>query len=239
MGAKLVLNGRNPQYLEEARAALAPLGSVLALQADMSKEDDVKNLIESTIAHYGRIDILICNAGIKFEDSFHQTDVNTLHKIMDVNFMGKVLPITYALPYLKQHGGNIILISSLAGLYGLPGATIYSASKMALSAIQQGLSLELRKYGIHTGIMYVGMTENDPKSGIMNGAGSSETIPQRGFKRDSREYVAQSILKMIRRKERRRVMTQMGKALDFLLRWAPGMVRLIMKKRLSQIASML
>ena len=72
----------------------------------MSKWEDVKNLVDKTVEHYGRLDVLICNAGIKFEDSFRRTSHEILQKIMQVNFMGKVLPIKAALEALDRKPGK-------------------------------------------------------------------------------------------------------------------------------------
>ncbi|MEM7369503.1 MAG: SDR family NAD(P)-dependent oxidoreductase [Bacteroidota bacterium] len=236
-GASVVLNGRNVQRLEASAMELSALGPVLAIPGDMSHWPDVQAMIQSTLDRFGRIDAIVCNAGIKFEDSFWRTSPETLQKIMDVNLLGQVFPIKAGLKALQKSRGSVILISSLAGLYGLAGASIYSASKMGLTAIQQGLSQELAHDGIHTGVMYVGFTENDPSSGILNGEGQLEAFPDRKLKRQAQAVVGQAIIHMILHRKKRKVMTGMGIAMDVMGRVAPGLLRMILAKQSRAVAA--
>ncbi|MEO1451545.1 MAG: SDR family oxidoreductase, partial [Bacteroidota bacterium] len=199
-GARVVINGRNPAKLQAARQALQELGEVIAVPGDVSNWEEMAALVKAVLQQYGRIDVLICNAGIKFEDRFDQTRIEVMDKIMQVNTLGVVYPIKAALDALVESGGSIVMISSLAGLYGLPGGAIYSASKMALTALQQGLSLELAPRGVHVGILYVGFTENDQDSGIINGAGELNAFPDRGLKRQPQARVAAAIQQIAARK---------------------------------------
>ena len=238
-GAKVVINARNEKLLWETYDELSQWGDVLPVPGDMGKWADVQNLVNQTLAHFGRLDILISNAGLKFEDSFRRTTPEMLQKIIQVNFLGKVFPIKAAFDALVESQGSIILIGSLAGLYGLPGASIYSSSKMALAAMQQSLEAELAPHGVHIGLMYVGFTESDEHSGIMNGAGVKQEIPERNMKRQSREHVAGAILRMIENRISRKVMTPLGVAFDILRVIAPGLLRVILKRRTRELEPIL
>ncbi|MDX2247428.1 MAG: SDR family NAD(P)-dependent oxidoreductase [Bacteroidia bacterium] len=238
-GAKVVINGRDENRLHATYEELSKEGEVIAVSGDMSRWEEVQNLIAQTINRFGRIDVLICNAGIKFEDSFRRTTPETLQKIWQVNFLGKILPVKAAFESLIQTQGSIILIGSLAGLYGLPGAGIYSAAKMALAAICQSLEAELTPHNVHIGLIYVGLTENEKSSSILNGAGEKQDFPDRNLPRQSREVVAKAIIRMIQKRLRRKVMTPIGIALDILTRISPGLLRLVLRKRVRQIKEIL
>ncbi|MEZ4777260.1 MAG: SDR family NAD(P)-dependent oxidoreductase [Bacteroidia bacterium] len=230
-GACVVINGRDKQRLQEAYEELSPYGELLAVSGDMSQWQDVQALVSKTLSRFGQIDALICNAGIKFEDSFRRTSPETLQKILNVNFLGKILPIKAALESLIQTSGSVILIGSLAGLYGLPGAGIYSASKMALTAISQTLGAELAQHHVHVGLIYVGLTDNDSSSSIMNGAGEKLDFPDRNLPRQSQAVVANAIMRMIQKRIRRKVMTRLGIALDILTHISPRLLRWVFTKR--------
>jgi NAD(P)-dependent dehydrogenase (short-subunit alcohol dehydrogenase family) len=238
-GAKVVINARSENRLREAYDDLRQYGDLLPIQGDMGKWSDVQNLINQTLAHFGKLDILICNAGIKFEDTFRRTTPETLQQIIQVNFLGKVFPIKAALEALIESKGSVILIGSLAGLYGLPGASIYSSSKMALAAMQQSLAQELAPHGIHVGLMYVGFTENDIHSGIVNGEGVKQDFPDRKMNRQPREVVGKAIMRMIVKRIPRKVMTPIGIIFDKLKTIAPGLLRFILKRRVKELEPIL
>lgn len=234
-GASVVINGRDKQRLQKTYEELRSQGEVLAVSGDMSQWADVQNLIDQTISRFGRIDVLICNAGIKFEDSFRKTNPETLQKILNVNFLGKILPLKAALESLIETRGSVIFVGSLAGLYGLPGAGIYSSSKMALTAISQTLQAELAVHHVHVGLIYVGLTDNDLDSSIMNGVGEKLEFPDRNLPRQSQTIVANAIMRMIRKRTRRKVMTPLGIALDMLTKISPRLLRWVFTKRAREV----
>lgn len=230
-GDKVVITGRNQARLEAARKSLAPLGEVIAVPGDVSRREDMEQLVASSLAAFGRIDVLVCNAGIKFEDRLTQTTAETLEKIISVNTLGVLYLIKAAIPALASSSGSVVLISSLAGLYGLPGSVVYSASKMALTAIQQSLALELGPQGIHVGILYVGFTENDALSGLMNGAGEKVPFPDRGIGRQPQTAVAAAIIRMASQKRSRLVLTFLGKVMYLIHRIWPGALYILLRQR--------
>lgn len=133
-GARVVLGARNAQRLEELVAEIRTAGGQAAWCAvDVTDAEQCKALIDTAVATFGGIDVLICNAGISMRALFDDVDLAVLRQLMDVNFWGTVNCCKYALPYVQASHGSIVGISSVAGLHGLPGRTGYSASKYAMT----------------------------------------------------------------------------------------------------------
>src|SRR6185312_16642955 len=115
-GAKIVITGRNEKVLMEEAALLKRQGvEVLPVVADVSLEKDNEKMVAETINKYGKIDILINNAGISMHAMFQELDLNVIKKVMDINFYGTVYATKYALPYLLKSKGSIVAVSSIAG----------------------------------------------------------------------------------------------------------------------------
>jgi len=134
-GAHIVLAARQYVRLCEITKDLEDKYSVrtLAIQTDVTKEEDCKNLIQQAIFTMGKIDVLVNNAGISMRALFKDLDLAVLKQIMDINFWGAVYCTKYALPELLNSGGSVVGVSSIAGYNGLPGRTGYSASIFAMN----------------------------------------------------------------------------------------------------------
>jgi len=130
-GANIVLAARQYVTLCEIAQDLEKQYSIkaLAVQCDVAVEEDCAHLIKQTLTTFGKIDVLINNAGISMRALFQDADLKVLKSLMDVNFWGTVYCTKYALPEILKTQGSIVGISSIAGYKGLPGRTGYSASK--------------------------------------------------------------------------------------------------------------
>ena len=128
----LSLAARSEDKLEEIVSRLGEKAEVIAVRTDVSLEEDCRNLIERTVERFGRIDILINNAGLSMRAMFKDCDLSVIKRLMDVNFWGTVFCTKYALPYLLESGGSVVGVISIAGFAGLPGRTGYSSSKYAV-----------------------------------------------------------------------------------------------------------
>lgn len=212
-GAKIVLNGRTAERLEQTAASFKSSGyDVLAVQADMSKVEDCQKLIDNTIKHYGRLDILINNAGMSSRGYFEELDPQVFQDMMNINFLGCVFPTRFAVPYLKESKGSVVFISSVAGIRGLPETIMYCASKMALTSIAESLKVELAEYKIHIGIVYVGITQNDEGKKVIGKDGKLVLLESRDNRKAQKpEEVAKSILKNIKKRRFKSVLTLLGK----------------------------
>src|SRR6185437_2793535 len=115
-GAKVVITGRNEQTLIQEAVLLKQAGiEVLPIVADVSIEKDNEKVVSETVSKYGKIDVLINNAGISMHAMFEELDLNVIKKVMDINFYGTVYATKYALPYLLKTKGSIVAVSSIAG----------------------------------------------------------------------------------------------------------------------------
>ncbi len=170
-GAKLALGARRIDQLEEFRDTLHS-SDILCIQTDVSSESDCKNLIERTIKKFGRIDVLINNAGISMRSLFKDTDLEVIHRVMNVNFYGTVYCTKYALPYLLQSKGSLAGIISIAGYIGLPGRTAYSASKFAIRGFLDTIRIEHLHSELHVLVAAPGFTASEVRKSALTADGS-------------------------------------------------------------------
>src|SRR5207237_3614714 len=144
-GAKVVVSGRRERAGEEVVAGItASGGEVIFIRADVSKEPDVKAMVERTLATFGRLDCAFNNAGIEqaLTPLPDQTE-DTYDQIMDVNVKRVWLPLKHEIPAMLQNGGGAIVNnSSVAGLIGFATAPIYAASKHAVAGLTKSVALE-------------------------------------------------------------------------------------------------
>jgi len=148
--AKVVIAARRTERLEKiAEACHMFCGDVLVVPTDVSDEAQCKALIDKTIATYGKLGMLINNAGLAASALFDEFPNLCLFKqTMNVNFYGAVYCTYYALPYLKKTGGRVVSISSLGGRAAIPYNTPYCASKYALHGFYDSLRMELYTHGV-------------------------------------------------------------------------------------------
>ena len=224
-GCRVVINGRDQKRLNETAIALENAGiECLALAGDVSKESDVKDLVEKTVARFQTIDILINNAGISMRALFEDVDLNVIRQLMDINFYGTVYATKYALPYIIKNKGSIIGVSSIAGYRGLPGRTGYSASKFAMQGFLEALRTELLPKDVHVMVACPGFTASNIRNTALAADGSSQgESPREESKMMSAEEVADHILQATKNRKRDLVLTFQGKFTVFLNKWLPGL----------------
>jgi short-subunit dehydrogenase len=149
-GAKVVLAARRAELLEEVAAACRQGGGeALAAPTDVSDETQCKALVEKAVTAFGRLDLLVNNAGLavlaRLED---YTDLSLFRHTMNVNFYGAVQCTYYAMPHLIRSRGRIVAISSLGGKAPAPYNSAYIASKFAMHGFFDSLRIEMVKYGV-------------------------------------------------------------------------------------------
>jgi len=166
-GAKVATCARNQEKLYQLNKenAGAPLVTVVA---DVSKENDCRHFIESTLQAFGQIDIKINNAGLSMRALFADAEVAVIKKLMDVNFYGALYCTKYALPSITKQKGVVVGVSSIAGYRGLPGRTGYSASKFALQGWLESLRTELLHQGVHVMWVCPGFTTSNIRQAALN-----------------------------------------------------------------------
>lgn len=198
---------------------------VLCIKADVSIEEDCKQLMEQTANHFGDIHVLINNAGISMRATLEELDLNVLRKVMDVNYWGTVYCTKYALPYLLKVKGSVIGISSIAGFKGLPGRTGYSSSKFAMQGFLESLRIENMKKGLHVLIACPGFTASNIRNTALakDGNAQSET-PRDEQKMMSAEEVASRVFNAAKNKKNYSVMTLNGKLTVLLNKLSSNLV---------------
>jgi NADP-dependent 3-hydroxy acid dehydrogenase YdfG len=167
-GAKLVLGARRVDRLQSLEAEItAQGGSAIAVATDVRKRDDVENLVQKAIAAFGRVDVLINNAGVMPLSALSKRHVDEWEQMIDVNIKGLLYGIAAVLPGMQaQKSGHIINLSSVAGLRVSAGVgTVYSATKFAVKALSEGLRAEVAADNIRVTTLYPGAIESELKRG--------------------------------------------------------------------------
>lgn len=174
-GAKLIIGARRQERLDKIAEKLSlPAGA--AVKTDVTDFKQVQHLVDQAISLYGRIDVLINNAGIMPLSMLEKGDIKDWDQIIDVNIKGVLYGIAAALPYMKkQKSGQIINVASVAGHRVLPGSTVYSASKSAVRVISEGLRKEVKPYHLRTTIISPGAVKTELPESITDQGKSLKT----------------------------------------------------------------
>ena len=236
-GATVVLNGRDTVKLARTHFQLSESGiKVDSFPADISSPEDCRQLIAHTLRMYGRIDILINNAGISSKGFFEDTHPEIFQQVVDVNLLGSLYATREALPHIKASKGHILFISSLAGLRGIPFQCPYCLSKMAQTALAESLRAELYQKGTHVGIIYVGITKNDPEKRIIFSDGSWKSLPERNHPfAATQDRVAKAVVRAMDRKQFKTVVEWSGKVYYLVSRFVPWLLDYTFRNNLDSI----
>jgi meso-butanediol dehydrogenase/(S,S)-butanediol dehydrogenase/diacetyl reductase len=147
-GAKVCITGRRKEMLDKVAESL-PSGSVVICQGDVSKEEDAKRMVETTVKFGGKIDVLVNNAGINRPAPIVELDPKVWQEVMGVNLTGPFLLMKAVIPHmLKEIRGSIINIASLGGIRCLPGMPAYCSSKAGLVMLTQQAALDYGRHNI-------------------------------------------------------------------------------------------
>lgn len=215
-GSKVVMAARSLDKLEKFRAEMPEPDKILCVKTDVAVEDDCKNLIQKTIERFGKIDILINNAGISMRAMFIDLDLDVVRRLMDTNFWGTVYCTKYALPYLLESKGSLVGVISTAGYLGLPGRTGYSASKFAIRGFLDTLRVEHRYDGIHVMVFAPGFTASNIRNMALLADGSPQGMtPRNEDKMMTAERVAQRLAYGLKHRKNEMLLTPVGKITKF------------------------
>jgi len=235
-GASVVAAARSKDKLLSLEAELkSSAGKILVVVTDVSLEEDCKNLIDTTISHFGRIDVLINNAGISMRALFEDLDLTVVRKLMDVNFWGTVYCSKYALPYLLESHGSLVGVSSVAGYKGLPGRTGYSASKYAMQGFLEVVRTENLKRGLHVLIACPGFTSSNIRNTALAADGTQQgESPRDENKMMSAEKAAERIARAIKKRKRTLVLTTEGRLIVLINKVFPATLERMIYNQLAK-----
>jgi len=157
-GANVVLTARRQGRLDElARSVRDAGGQAVTVAGDARDEETARRCVDAALDSYGKIDILINNAGVGNYKNIVETSADDYDEMMDSNVRSTFLFTRHAVPSMVERGaGTILMISSMAGVYGFPGEAVYCATKFAQVGFAPALDKELRPHGIKVGVICPG-----------------------------------------------------------------------------------
>lgn len=164
-GAKLVLVARRSKILDEMQAELGDEATILTVSADLTKPEDIERILTTTERQFGRLDVLVNNAGIVDTEPLENIDAERIQQIITVNLIGPIHLTRLALPLLRsQEQAHIVNVSSTVGLTRVPRQATYGASKAGLNGFTDAMRRELHATGIHVSMVLPGLV-NTPMLG--------------------------------------------------------------------------
>jgi NADP-dependent 3-hydroxy acid dehydrogenase YdfG len=171
-GASVVLGARRQDRIQSlARELTGRGGKAIAVTTDVTHRDQVKTLVEAAVQAYGRIDVMINNAGLMPQAPLEHLKIDEWDRMIDVNIKGVLYGIAAALPYMKeQKAGQIINVSSVAGHKVGPGFAVYAATKHAVRALSEGPRQEVKPYNIRTTVISPGAVATELPNGVTDPA---------------------------------------------------------------------
>ena len=168
LGATVVLGARRVDRIDALARELTAKGQpALAVQTDVTDRVQVQRLVDAAIARFGRIDVMINNAGLMPHSPLERLKIDDWDRMIDVNLKGVLYGIAAALPPMQaQKSGHIINVSSVAGHKVRPGGAVYSATKHAVRALSEGLRQEVKPYNIRTTVISPGAVDTELPNSI-------------------------------------------------------------------------
>ncbi len=157
-GATVVLGARRADRIQSLADGLTANGrKATAVTTDVTHSDEVKRLVDTAVQTYGRVDVMINNAGLMPHSPLERLKIDDWNRMIDVNIKGVLYGIAAALPYMKQQkAGHFIFVSSVAGHKVRPGSAVYAATKSAVLVLSEGLRQEVKPYNIRTTVISPG-----------------------------------------------------------------------------------
>jgi NADP-dependent 3-hydroxy acid dehydrogenase YdfG len=163
LGATVVLGARRVERIQAlANELVGSAGRALAIATDVTQFQQVQRLVDAAVETYGRIDVIINNAGLMPQSPLDRRKIDDWNRTIDVNIKGVLYGIAAALPYMqKQKSGHIINVSSVAGHKVRAGGVVYAATKHAVRVISEGLREEVKPYDIRTTVISPGAVDTE------------------------------------------------------------------------------
>jgi len=196
-GAYVALVSRSKEKLEKLSAEIP---NSIAVPTDMAKAFEVKRMVKEVANHFGRIDVLINNAGVGYDAFVEKIDVDTFRYIFDLDLVGPVVAMQQVIPYMRKQGeGAIVNVSSVVSLMNLPNNAPYASIKRALAVVSLTAREELKKENIVVSVAYPYITLTNFERNTIRDVPvpENELEPHGPFPPDTAEYTAQKIVEGI------------------------------------------
>ena len=232
LGYKVVLSARRNELLEEIACEIKNSGGEsLVVPVDIMDEASIENAVQHIITTWGRIDIVVANAGFGVLGSIESLTTKEWNRQLQGNVIGLALTVKYALPYLKQNRGMIGLVGSIGAYLPNPGLVSYGASKAAVHSIGLTLQIELMGSGVSCTILHPGFVVSE----IFSVDNEGMRHPERGDPRPKSlvwpaHKAAKVMVNAILKRKRIYIFTNHGRVFVWLQRWFPGLMRRLFLK---------
>lgn len=203
-GARVAVAARSEQALAEVVKEIEQRGSQgLAIVTDVTDSHQCRRAVEATVERFGKLDILVCSAGLSMRAYFGNSNLEAMERVMRVNFFGTMYTTYYALPHIKKSKGSLVALSSLTGLRGVPSYGLYGASKFGVQGLYDSLRLELRRDGVHVGVVAPGFVDTPLRSNVLGPDGTPwKTPPDPPFRIWPVEKCVDMIIRLLRWRRR-------------------------------------
>ncbi len=165
LGARVAVAARNVEAL--AGVAREAGAEALAIPTDVTESEQCRRAVERTVERFGRLDVLVCSAGLSMRAYFANSDLAALEHVVRVNFFGTLYATYFAVPHVRQTRGSLVAISSLTGKRGIPSYSVYGASKFAIQGLYESLRLELARDGVHVGVVSPGFVDTPLRERVL------------------------------------------------------------------------
>jgi short-subunit dehydrogenase len=227
-GARLALAARRTDRLEQLRGQILATGGAepLIVACDVTRDEDPPRAVAQTLARWGRLDIVIANAGFGVVGAFAQLSVEDYRRQFETNVFGVLRTLRAALPAVLESQGQLVLLGSVAGWTASPGTSPYAMSKFAVRALANAITPELALQGVRVTLISPGFVESDIRRVDNQGrlhAEAAEPIPS--WLVMGRTDAVRNMLHAIARGQREVIITGHGKLFVFLERFFPWLLR--------------
>jgi NAD(P)-dependent dehydrogenase (short-subunit alcohol dehydrogenase family) len=232
-GGKVIITGRNESRLLAVQDEFHIYSERLIIHnGDVANYENDVELIEKIILQFGRLDAVICNAGMSTDfGDLEITSDKVVEEIIDTNVKGSIFTSMAAIPKLKETKGSILFISSISAFQGQSGYALYSLSKMALTGLFQSLRIETKEAGIFVGIAYICFTKNETTKRILSHDGKLTSVPKRSeLLSRPRALTAKIILNQISKRRPRVIHSIFGKFIYFCSKYMPFITYMLFER---------
>ncbi len=241
-GWAVVLAARSQDKLQKMAVEMrAAGGNVLAIPTDVTVKSDIENLVQKTVAEFGRIDVLVNNAGVGISGTLETVDMAQMDYVFALNTLAPIAILQVVAPVMKAQGGGVIVnVSSLAEATGIPYMAVYGASKAALGYLSDAAAVELNSYGIDVlkilpGVTATEFSRNTLQAGravtletLLAKVGFLTTVPP--------EAVARTIWKAVMTRHPQTYVTAQDQFLGLAARFSPAITMKVLKLALPRYA---
>ena len=223
-GARLAAAARRLERLEALAAEVRALGAeVLVLKTDVGAPEDVKRFVSATVERFGRLDVLVNNAGYGVRGTVEETPAAAYERLMRVNYLGTVYGCQAAIPIMRRQGAGVIVnVSSIVGHRALPAGGAYAATKAAQISLTEALRVELRGTGVQACSVHPIGTETEFGAVAAQESGKDDVAPGVGPQQSARA-VANAIVRAAQRPRAEVYPYPLSRAIVWLAALAPGL----------------